>query len=428
MSNLHHILEQKKAAVARRSSQPLPPLVGSAVAPVAGKFCCPDQIFAGCNAHANQPILPEPTTVRTAASADWLTLSRPMAQRNPFSLGSSTVGRPLSTYADVELERALQPTGGLSQIQQERALTARMSLLADSSPLGLSSPFTVAARKRSIELAVDRELRNQEILVQAAKRRRLERQSLAIHQEQFVQSQKILPDTTNPLLLPPPAAPSLSSSMLTMIRGEHTLASAIPTSLASRSSSAFGLATLQSFSSLSLPGSRRTSNRSLASVASAPPSLSPSAKKAPVLLCLSCDQDNLTDYQQLARQQIQLFEADQRDAKTSTKGRNRRIEIGQVGIQCRHCAHVPPGERAKGSTIYPSKLEGIYQAAQNMANGHIAKHCQHVPKELKSQLLCLGNRKSTAGGGRDYWSKGAKILGVVEDDHGLRFGSSSYNM
>jgi hypothetical protein len=138
-------------------------------------------------------------------------------------------------------------------------------------------------------------------------------------------------------------------------------------------------------------------------------------------LAMRCDQDNLTPYQCLAREQIELFEAEQKDVDAGTKGRNRYVTLGQVGIRCRHCAHLPHRARAKGSVIYPSKLTGIYQAAQNMTNSHVAQHCQHVPDHVRQKLTVLGNKKSSAGGGKDYWSAGAKIYGVVEDEHGLRF-------
>ena len=143
--------------------------------------------------------------------------------------------------------------------------------------------------------------------------------------------------------------------------------------------------------------------------------------RKPITLFLQCDRDSLTPYQCLARQQIELFEASPADADAGTQGRNRTITVGQVGIRCKHCAHLPLRERSRGSTYYPSKLTGIYQAAQNMTNSHMTTYCSSVPKEVREELKRLGNKKSSAGGGKNYWSGGAKILGVIEDDHGLRF-------
>lgn len=138
---------------------------------------------------------------------------------------------------------------------------------------------------------------------------------------------------------------------------------------------------------------------------SSPASVAHQKTRAPITLYLKCDNDSLTPYQCLARQQIQLFEASPTDADAGTQGRNRNIVIGQVGIRCKHCGHLPLRERARGSTYYPSKLTGIYQAAQNMANSHLAQYCREVPKDTRDELKSLGNKKSSAGGGELLWWK-----------------------
>jgi hypothetical protein len=64
----------------------------------------------------------------------------------------------------------------------------------------------------------------------------------------------------------------------------------------------------------------------------------------------------------------------------------------------------------------------LYQAAQNIANSHIAKDCHAVDQEIRDKLLRLQTKKSAPGGGKKYWSDAAKKLGVYEDDNnGLRF-------
>lgn len=143
--------------------------------------------------------------------------------------------------------------------------------------------------------------------------------------------------------------------------------------------------------------------------------------RRPVVLYLSCDESSLTPYQCVARKQIELFEASQGDIEAGTQGRARSITLGRVGIRCRHCSHLPFRDRTRASTYFPSKLAGLYQAAQNMTNSHLTQQCKHVPKEIRDELLKLGNKKSAAGAGKDYWSASAKILGVVEAEDGLRF-------
>jgi hypothetical protein len=141
----------------------------------------------------------------------------------------------------------------------------------------------------------------------------------------------------------------------------------------------------------------------------------------PQSLYMSCDDDSLSEYQCLVRQQIELFEALPEDVTSNAKGRNKPIVIGQVGIRCRHCRLLPPKSRHRGATYYPAKLKGLYQAAQSMASGHLCNHCGHIPHSIRQELLVLRERKSSAGGGKKYWADGVLVLGVYEDKNGLRF-------
>lgn len=144
-------------------------------------------------------------------------------------------------------------------------------------------------------------------------------------------------------------------------------------------------------------------------------------KRNPITLYMDCDSDSLSEYQCLIRQQIELFEADKSEATTSVQGRNKQIVEGQVGIRCRHCANIPPRQRQKGSMYFPTKLDRIYQAAQNLSSFHLCENCTSVPEGLRKKILMLRERKSPAGGGKRYWGEGVRCLGVVEDHTGLRF-------
>ncbi|KAL3908967.1 MAG: hypothetical protein SGILL_008278 [Bacillariaceae sp.] len=143
--------------------------------------------------------------------------------------------------------------------------------------------------------------------------------------------------------------------------------------------------------------------------------------RKPQPLYMSCDDDSLSEYQCLVRKQIELFEARPEDVASNAKGRNKPIVIGQVGIRCKHCRLLRPKSRQRGATYYPAKLNGLYQAAQSMASGHLCYHCQHIPQHIRQELLVLRERKSSAGGGKKYWGDGVSILGVYEDENGLRF-------
>jgi hypothetical protein len=145
--------------------------------------------------------------------------------------------------------------------------------------------------------------------------------------------------------------------------------------------------------------------------------------RPPILLYLTCDNESLSEYQCLVRKQIEVFEAEIVDVESNAQGRNRPIVLGQVGIRCRHCNMLPPRYRSRGAVYYPAKLQGIYQAAQNIASAHLGGHCQHVPDDVRTNLPILRERKSSAGGGRRYWADSARVLGVYEDHDGLRFES-----
>jgi hypothetical protein len=150
------------------------------------------------------------------------------------------------------------------------------------------------------------------------------------------------------------------------------------------------------------------------------PTISGRASRGAITLFMQCDTDSLSEYQCLIRQQIELFEADKSEAASSVQGRNKQILEGQVGIRCRHCASVPPRSREKGSMYFPTKLDRIYQAAQNLSAFHLCMNCKHVPDGVRKKILRLRERKSPAGGGKRYWGEGVRCLGVVEESSGLR--------
>ena len=95
----------------------------------------------------------------------------------------------------------------------------------------------------------------------------------------------------------------------------------------------------------------------------------------------------------------EFFAAGVEDVETITSGRRRPIALGQVGIRCRHCAHLPLRHRKKAAIYYPTRLKGIYQAAQNMNASHLADACLNVDPSTKVQLVAFQQNKSTTGHG-----------------------------
>jgi hypothetical protein len=133
------------------------------------------------------------------------------------------------------------------------------------------------------------------------------------------------------------------------------------------------------------------------------------------------DRDHLSEYQILLRQQLEFFKAKQSDVESNIQGRKKQVRLGQVGIRCRHCVHLPLRHRGRGAVYYTTKLSGVYQAAQNMALSHLNESCSSIPQETRQTLLDLHGRRDTAGGGKQYWAECCQLLGLYDDDNGIRF-------
>jgi hypothetical protein len=141
---------------------------------------------------------------------------------------------------------------------------------------------------------------------------------------------------------------------------------------------------------------------------------------AGISLALACDVEQLSEYQIMVRQQLEIFQAGPEDVECNTQGRKKQVCLGQVGIRCRHCAGFPLRVRGRGAVYYPAKLDGIYQAAQNMAGSHLCQACQQIPVALKQQIRKLRERRDNASGGKQYWADGCRALGLYETEEGLR--------
>jgi hypothetical protein len=147
----------------------------------------------------------------------------------------------------------------------------------------------------------------------------------------------------------------------------------------------------------------------------------------PAVLAQPEDNLKLSSHQVLLRHQISAFEATEDDVSTHTRGRNKPIQLGQIGIRCRHCAHLPVSRRQKGSSYFPATTMGLYQAAQNMSTTHLqCGVCTEMPESIKEEFVRLMSSKlASSGAGRPYWAESAKKLGLVDTEHsGIRMRGS----
>jgi len=128
----------------------------------------------------------------------------------------------------------------------------------------------------------------------------------------------------------------------------------------------------------------------------------------------------LSQYQCLLRQQICFVVSPKQCPNNGkTRGRNKAIVSGQVGLLCVHCASLPPQNRPKGSVYYPAQLRCIYHAAQNMALNHFREVCEGIPPDTRALLFELKEKKAFTAGAGEYWQSSARQLGICERETGL---------
>lgn len=135
------------------------------------------------------------------------------------------------------------------------------------------------------------------------------------------------------------------------------------------------------------------------------------------------DVHHLSKYQCLIRKQLEFFAAKRENAVFSVQGRKKPIRVGQVGIQCRHCCHLPHRTRGRGAVYYPVNLAGVYQAVQNMATVHLNQHCAEIPCEVRNELKSLRGKRdeSASTGGKYYWTSKCEDVGIKEYADGIFF-------
>jgi hypothetical protein len=143
----------------------------------------------------------------------------------------------------------------------------------------------------------------------------------------------------------------------------------------------------------------------------------------PAVLSRTSDEIILSKFQAFLRQHIEAFAATSEDVYSPIRGRNKPVLLHQVGIRCRHCAHISANRRTKGSVYFPSSTMGIYQAAQNMSTMHLqCGLCPEMPesdKTLFAQLIGTKTAGTSSAGGRTYWGRCAQQMGLVDTEKGV---------
>lgn len=64
------------------------------------------------------------------------------------------------------------------------------------------------------------------------------------------------------------------------------------------------------------------------------------------------------------RQHIEVFTATEVEISQPAPGRKNPIQLGQVGLRCIHCRHLPVRERVKRAVCYPSSVGRVYHSVR----------------------------------------------------------------
>jgi len=115
---------------------------------------------------------------------------------------------------------------------------------------------------------------------------------------------------------------------------------------------------------------------------------------------------------------IEVFDAKAVDV-TYRRSAKTKVEINQVGIRCRFCAHKPYQSRGKRSSSFPSSMSRIYQSVTMMIREHFHNCAEFPPEVRKSYLALKGETTRGELESKRYWVQSAKKLGMRDTEEGI---------
>ncbi len=140
-----------------------------------------------------------------------------------------------------------------------------------------------------------------------------------------------------------------------------------------------------------------------------------------IALSTEHDEERLSQFLCFVRSKcVEVFMANDEDV--ASRRTSKKVVMGQVGIRCRFCAHIPHRERAGRSSSFPSSISRLYQSLTMMLREHFI-NCHMLPRQIKDQYFSLKEIVSQgAPESKKYWVESAQILGLVDTEEGIRFG------
>lgn len=150
------------------------------------------------------------------------------------------------------------------------------------------------------------------------------------------------------------------------------------------------------------------------------------------LLASPSDAQYLNPLHCFVRRHVAFFVANKEDIAAPSPGRKNRVHIGQVGIRCRRCAHLPLKDRVKRAICYPPSISGVYHSISNMKFDHFTT-CRGLSAEDRAEFNHLrvncnrrGGFTSNGASGMSnstaqYYHDSALRFGLVDTPQGIRF-------
>lgn len=164
------------------------------------------------------------------------------------------------------------------------------------------------------------------------------------------------------------------------------------------------------------PRDKSNTKRTLLKETESPKSLLKKGK--PVSLVQPTDEALLSEYQLLIRESLMVFPTTDDDVASSrVPGRKNKPKLGQIGVCCRYCRHLPANRRGGGSLYYPGSVTSVYQAAQNIGTNHLLKTCTEIPEHAREELQAAKTKQQLQprrSGGNSYWIETIRHFGLED--------------
>ena len=140
------------------------------------------------------------------------------------------------------------------------------------------------------------------------------------------------------------------------------------------------------------------------------------------LLASPEDKSALSPLRCFLRENVYAFSASPEDIAVRTPT-TFSVVVGQVGIACVHCHHLPAKQRSNRAVCFPFSIGRIYQSVADIQRFHLSE-CKMVPPSVKHRFFELQKASTKGSKGlatRQYWISSAKKLGLADTSSGIRF-------